>query len=183
MVAYSFDRFNVLVVDDNGFMRMMLQTVLHALGVGNVITAGDGGEAIAFLKNVKEDPAAAGVSNIDMVFSNWEMSPVDGAMLLKWTRRHRDSPDRFMPFVMVSGYADRDKVQEARDLGTSEFLVKPFSVDSLCSRLMILIDRPRQFVLTPHYFGPDRRRREVEPESSERRLRGEGDAEIHYDNR
>jgi|TARA_B100001964_G_scaffold234339_1_gene292844 hypothetical protein len=37
-------------------------------------------------------------------------------------------------------------------------------------------------VLTPHYFGPDRRRREVEMESSERRLRGEEDAEIHYEN-
>ena len=110
MVAYSFDRFNILVVDDNAYMRLLLQTLLHALGVGNVISTSDGGEAIEFLKKVKEDPTEAGVSSIDIVFSNWAMSPVDGTMLLKWTRRHRDSPDRFMPFVMVWGYADRDKV-------------------------------------------------------------------------
>ena len=154
MATYDFGLLTILVVEDNGYMRLMLRMLLSALGVGNVIEKGHGGEAIEFLREVKENPTKAGVSSVDMVMSNWQMNPIDGAMLLKWVRRSKESPDRFIPFVMVSGYGDAEKVAEARDLGATEFVAKPYSVGQLLTRLMLVVGSPRQFVLLDTFLAP-----------------------------
>ena len=112
------------------------------------------------------------MQNVDIVFSNWQMSLVDGMMLLRWVRRHKESPNRFIPFVMVTGYPDREKVREARSMGATEMLAKPFSVVNLVQRLLQVVNRPRKFVHTAKYFGPDRRRkaREVPPDKDRRKI-------------
>lgn len=163
------ERLSVLVVDDSMFIRSLLVSSLKLLGIGQVIGREHGGDAIEFLKLVANDPMAAGVQSVDMVFANWEMSPVSGMMLLRWIRRHKDSPDRFIPFVMITAYSDKDRVEEARDMGVSEFANKPFTVNSLADRLMSVIERPRQFVHNHTYFGPDRRRQQLFADFNERR--------------
>lgn len=169
MPIMDLERLNVMVVEDSLFLRTLIVSSLKLLGIGQVIPKEHGGEAIEMLKLVKADPMAAGVQNIDMVFTNWEMSPVDGLMLLRWVRRHKESPDRFVPVVMMSAYSDMERVTEARDMGASEFVHKPFTVNALAERLESIIDRPRQFVHTRTYFGPDRRRQQVFADFDDRR--------------
>ncbi len=182
MADYSFDRFSVLVVEDNSYLGAFLMQSLKAMGVGNIRYAEHGGEAIDVLRLMAMDPTKAGLMSVDLIMSNWQMSPVDGMMLLRWVRRHKESPNRFIPFVMVTGYADQDKVGEARDMGVTEILAKPFSIDSVAQRLLQVIDKPRQFVHTPSYFGPDRRRQDKGVVSGkERRIRKESEIEIVYD--
>ena len=89
MTEYSLDRFNVLVVEDNPYLRLLLVQALRAIGIGNVKTANEGSEAIILLKLTVSDPVKAGVVSFDMILSNWQMSPVDGMMLLRWVRRQR----------------------------------------------------------------------------------------------
>jgi CheY-like chemotaxis protein len=170
MSKFDFDRLAILLVEDSPFIRSLLINSLKILGVGTVITKDHGGEAISFLKQVKEDPMKAGVMSVDLVISNWMMSPVDGMMLLRWVRRHKDSPDRFIPFVMISGFSSKRRVNEAREMGVTEFLTKPFTIQAICDKLSLIIQYPRQYVHTKDYFGPDRRRRKVEFEGEERRL-------------
>ncbi|HAJ46633.1 MAG TPA: response regulator, partial [Alphaproteobacteria bacterium] len=93
-----------LVVEDSTFIRSLVISCLNAMGVSQIKVAGHGGEAIEWLKLTKSDPMKAGVLSIDMVISDWEMEPVNGQMLLRWVRRHADSPNRFIPFIMLSGY-------------------------------------------------------------------------------
>jgi len=182
MADYNFERFSVLLAEDNSYLRSLLTQALKAIGVGNIRVAEHGGEAIDILRMMAVDPTKAGLMSVDVILSNWEMSPVDGMMLLRWVRRHKESPNRFIPFIMVTGYADRDKVAEARNMGVTEILAKPFSVVSLMQRFMQVIDRPRQFVHTPDYFGPDRRRQQMNaPDNKERRVMKEKDIEIVYD--
>ena len=76
MATYDFGLLTILVVEDNGYMRRMQRMLLSALGVGNVIEKGHGGEAIEFLREVKENPTKAGVSSVDMVMPNWQMDPI-----------------------------------------------------------------------------------------------------------
>jgi two-component system chemotaxis response regulator CheY len=182
MTEYNFERFSALVVEDNFYLSSLLVQSLKALSIGNIRVAGDAGEAIDILQMMKHDPTKAGLMSVDLVFSNWQMEPVDGFMLLRWVRRHKDSPNRFIPFVMVTAYADRDRVGQARDMGVTEILAKPFSVNSIAMKLMQAIERPRQFVHTPNYFGPDRRRKS-HPVSNdkERRYMREADVEIIND--
>ncbi|GHF29623.1 response regulator [Kordiimonas sediminis] len=170
MSDYDFDRVNVLLAEDSPFIRSLLVNSLKVLGVGQVIAVEHGGDAINFLKRVKEEPMKVGIQQIDIIVSNWDMSPVDGMMFLRWVRRHKDSPDRFVPFVMITSYTEPERVTMAREMGVTEILAKPFTIKNIADKLVSIIERPRQFVHTKDYFGPDRRRQKLEPKGPERRV-------------
>jgi CheY-like chemotaxis protein len=163
-------RVSCLIVEDSGFIRSLVMACLNALGVRQIKVAEHGGDAIEFLKLQKLDPMKAGVLSVDVIISNWQMSPVDGMILLRWVRRHADSPNRFVPFIMMSGHSASHKIAEARDAGVTEFMAKPFSVAMLAQKLQTVVERPRQFVHNSTYFGPDRRRRADPYSGQERRV-------------
>lgn len=170
MTSYQFDRFSCLVVEDSTFIRSLLISCLNALSVFQIKVAEHGGDAIDLLRLMKTDPMKAGIMTMDLVITNWQMSPVDGMMLLRWIRRGQDSPNRFMPVIMVSGFSEPERVREAREMGVNEFLTKPFSVNTLAQKIVNVIERPRQFVHTGDYFGPDRRRQSKDIGFPERRV-------------
>ena len=169
MVTFDLERLSVLIVDDNQFMRTLLGRVLRSLNVRQILQAADGAEAINIIKEVHTNPQKAGVQRLDLVICDWMMAPVDGAMLLKWIRRHKDSPNKFMPFIMISALSEIDKVMEARNLGANEFLTKPFSINTIAGKLTALIDKPRNYIYTKDYFGPDRRRQQLTLKGENRR--------------
>lgn len=169
-MSYDLERLSALVVDDSSFSRALLSRVLRSLGIRTITGAADGGEAIHILKTMATNPHKSSIKRVDIVLCDWLMSPVDGAMFLKWVRRHRESVDRFMPFIMVSALAEAERVVEARNLGANEFLAKPFSVKSLSGKILNVIDRPRPFVYTRDYFGPDRRRHQQTLTGTDRRI-------------
>jgi len=88
------------------------------------------------------------------------MSPVDGVEFTRLVSNAGDSPNPFLPIIMLTGHAERARVEEARDSGVTEFVVKPVTARSVLDRLNAVIMRPRPFVRTADYFGPDRRRRQ-----------------------
>ena len=91
-------------------------------------------------------------------------------MFLRWVRRHKDSPDRFVPFVMITSYTEPERVLQAREMGVTDMLAKPFTIKNIGDKLINIIERPRQFVHTKDFFGPDRRRQKLEHEGPERRV-------------
>ncbi|MFC7050470.1 response regulator [Emcibacter nanhaiensis] len=169
MSNLDLSRISILVVEDSQFIRSLIVNSLRVLGVGTIKSVGDGGEAIDFLKQVADDPMKAGMMSVDIIISDWEMSPVNGMMLLRWVRRHKESPDRFVPFIMLTGYSEPNRVQEAREMGVNEFMSKPFSINALADKIFSVIMKPRQFVHTSTYFGPDRRRQVIPIEGEDRR--------------
>ena len=181
MALYSFDRLSALVVEDNDYMRDVLSDLLRQLGFREVKTAKNGADAIVFLKMVAQSSSNQQYGlGIDLVISDLVMNPVNGVLLLRWLRMAKESPDRFMPFIMLSGAADTGYVNSARDIRTTEFLAKPFSGRSVSQRVLALIDHPRQYVMNQHYFGPDRRRRKDGVGENERRVIAEKDITIVY---
>lgn len=155
----GFENCTVLVVEDHMEIRTLLASVLTALGVNNVIVANNGAQAIDIMRKMRHQPALVGATEIDAIISDWMMDNIDGATLLRWVRRHKDSPDRFMPFLMLSAQSGADRVALARDLGASDFLAKPFTAGSLASHLVIAMTDDRHYVKVGSYFGPDRRKR------------------------
>jgi two-component system chemotaxis response regulator CheY len=73
------------------------------------------------------------------------------------------------PIILVTGYSARPRVEEARDAGVTEFLVKPFTATDLTRRLQHVINNPRNFIDYNGYFGPDRRRKADELYNGPRR--------------
>jgi CheY-like chemotaxis protein len=157
------ENLTLLLVEDNAFMLSLFDRVLRQLGFERIHRAHDGEEAIRFLREIRKRPDRAGTSGVDMIVSDLVMSPINGLLLLQWVRTSKDSPNRFMPFVMLSGAADKEYVEASRHLGASEFLAKPFSITTVYEHLRELIERPRPFILNTDYFGPDRRRQAMRP--------------------
>lgn len=149
MVDYNLERLNFLIVDDNKHMRALVKTILHALGAKNCMEAGDGADAF---KELRHFPA-------DIIICDWNMSPLDGLDFVRLVRTGKDSPNPFVPIILLTGHTEMHRVVEARDAGVHEFLAKPISARALYSRIRAIIERPRPFVRTVHYFGPDRRRK------------------------
>jgi CheY-like chemotaxis protein len=176
---YRFDGLSILVVDDNRFVRSIMMTVLKALGIGKMIQAENGEEAMAVLE-VSAQMDGAG-KDIDIIFADHLMEPKDGIELLRWVRAHESDKIKFLPFVMMSGDADEAAVRLARDSGVTEYLAKPMSVMNVASRLLAIIDKPRSFIRAPNYFGPDRRRQTLPYEGEDKRRLGPEDVRVVED--
>lgn len=149
-MPHDFSRLRVLTVDDNRFMLKTLDTIFRALGINEIAQARNGADAMHAIRTGKPD----------MVFSDWDMDPVDGIELVRWVRHDPESPDIYLPFVMLTAYSEKERVVQARDQGVTDFLTKPVVPRDLYLRLVQLVDRPKPFVRTDTYFGPDRRRRD-----------------------
>ncbi len=159
--AYDLSRLNVLVVDDNKYMLILLKEILRALHVRSVQTAVDGADALKILKTF----------DADLIITDWKMDPLDGMDLVEMVRRSSDSSNPYVPIIMVTGHTEYSRVLEAINQGVNEFLAKPVSASSLYSRIVSVIERPRRFIRSKKYVGPDRRRRSAESSNYTGKLR------------
>ena len=151
-MSANLGQLKALVVDDNAHMRILLKSLLLALGVGRVYDSADGRSAFVELKAHKPD----------IVLTDLSMKPVDGIEFTRMVRTGADSPNRSVPIIMVTGHTERQRVEAARDAGVTEFVAKPITIQTLRSKLAEITEKPRPFVKCHTYFGPDRRRRRTE---------------------
>jgi len=147
-VAYDFSTVKVMVVDDNAPMLRLTESILSAFGVKEIITATDGHAGFEIF--CRENP--------DLLIADWMMDNVDGITLARRIRNHQKSPNPYVPIILMTGLSQRQRVFQARDAGVTEFLVKPFNARDLYRRIAQIIEKPRQFVRSENFFGPDRRR-------------------------
>jgi len=180
LAVYNFERLKLLLVEDNKYIRDVLDNLLRHLSFSSIAVAENGADAIEYMKTIGSTVGVGGGHAVDLVISDLVMSPVNGLLFLRWLRTAKESPNRFMPFIMLSGAADTEYVAASRDLGTTEFLAKPFSGHSVSKRILEVIDYPRQFVATENYFGPDRRRRKGTAPGDERRVKEESGVNVVY---
>lgn len=146
MADYSSLR--ILMIEDNQHMRSIINAILKGAGIRNVREARDGAEALDILKQF---PA-------DFALVDFNMEPIDGVEFTRMLRNAPDSPNPYLPIIMVTGHSERSRVIEARDSGVNEFVVKPLTARALLSRIDSLVMRPRPFIRCKTFFGPDRRR-------------------------
>ena len=111
----------VLVVDDSGVMRKIIIRSLNALGVTDIVEAGDGGEALEKFK----------AQSCDMVLTDWNM-PVKTGIELAQDIRALGSQ---VPIVMITTEAEKSHVLKAIQAGVNDYLTKPFENDVLREKL------------------------------------------------
>ena len=143
----------ILIADADKYMARVLKQNLLAMGFGHVLKVDNGRDAELALK----------ARSFDILVTEWSMPNMDGIELVSQLRHDDHSPSRALPIIMLTGRGERSDVEAARDSGITEFVVKPFSSQTLFSRLEQLVDFPRGFVLSPGYVGPDRRRKSACP--------------------
>lgn len=137
----------VLVVDDNAALRGLLRVSLQAFGCHSVLEAHSVDQALVQLE----------ASPVDLVITDWKMSPRDGLDLVRTIRAPLLNDYSQIPVVMLTAYSDATRVRDARNAGASEFLVKPFTAERLAQALICALGETREFITTNDFFGPDRR--------------------------
>ncbi len=147
-MAIVFRKLKILIVEDNLDIQQIIYDIIKKLGFGRADVAKDGKSAYEAFKRDKHD----------IILTDWEMEPVNGIELIEKIRRGPDSPNRFVPIIMITGYAAPKRVTVARDMGMTEFVVKPFTAEHIIKRITHVINHPRDFIETSTYMGPDRRR-------------------------
>jgi len=113
----------VLVVDDFATMRRILRGVLKEIGFTKIVEADDGSTALAVLKKDK----------VDLIVSDWNMPEVTGLELLKAVRG--DESMKNVPFLMVTAEGQKDSVVQAVQAGVDNYVVKPFTADTIKEKL------------------------------------------------
>jgi two-component system, chemotaxis family, chemotaxis protein CheY len=162
-LSSGFESLRVLLADDNAHMRTIVSAVLKSIGVKHIRDASNGAEALAVMREWQ----------VDVAMVDFRMQPVDGVEFTRLVRNAKDSVNPFLPIIMLTGYADRSRVIEARDAGVTELIVKPVTAQAVIARLNSVIFHPRPFVRTEDYFGPERRRT-ANPEYKGPERRGAG---------
>jgi CheY-like chemotaxis protein len=145
--GYNFEKVSVLVCDDSRQIRSLVKGCLNMFGVKSVVEASNADEAFARL--VETQP--------DLVITDWNMPPTSGLELVRRIRQSDDSPDPYVPIIMLTAHTEIGRVKVARDNGVSSFLAKPMSADSLYRRIVSLVEDRRPFIRSGDFFGPDRR--------------------------
>lgn len=138
-----------LVVEDQPAIREIVTEILKSAGAKAIHHATDGATALASIRDNKPD----------IVITDMLMAGMDGLDLVRLVRGSADSPNPFLPIVMLTARTDLKFVFEARDAGVTEFASKPITVANLLRRISAVITHPRPFIRSSDYFGPCRRRR------------------------
>jgi DNA-binding response OmpR family regulator len=138
----------VLVVDDEPYMRKVTKTILGAIGVKKILEAADGATGLEMARD-----------NLPgLIIVDWEMPLIDGAQFVKMVRTPGDFPIPEVPIIMLSAHSDRWRVVESARIGANEFVRKPVSINTLESRIVAAVSRPRPTVRLEGYYGPMPRR-------------------------
>ena len=111
----------ILVVEDDGIVRMLIVDVLEELEY-RVLEAGDGAEAMAFLQREDE--------KIDLLMTDKGLPDMDGTELAKRAAGLR--PD--LPILFASGYAENIDVPPGMHM-----IGKPFSIDQLRDKVKSIL--------------------------------------------
>ncbi len=150
MADYDIQDLKFLVVDDDTNMRHLVSTILSSLCVKSTATADNVDRAFGLLFDF----------DADIIICDLRMAPQDGIEFTRMVRTHDDSPNCYVPIIMLTGHSEKSAVVRAREAGVHEFLAKPVSAKKLYGKIRSIIENPRAFIRTGDYFGPDRRRRQ-----------------------
>jgi len=111
----------VLLVDDSAHIRQIQKHILEQMGCTDVLEAADGVEALAVL--AKQRP--------DLVLVDWNMPNMDGLTLVRRIRQI----DRTLPVIMVTAEVDKAHVVQALRAGVHNYVVKPFTAETLAEKI------------------------------------------------
>ena len=143
------DRLRVLVVEDNPHMTLIVKTILRGFGIQDIQETRTPEAAWALLAR---EP-------VDILILDRQLGAEDGLDLVRRIRASTTGVTPYLPVIMLSAHTSRARIEEARDAGVTEFCCKPLTARDLFAKMAAIIDRPRAFVRTSSFFGPDRRRR------------------------
>lgn len=113
--------YRVLIADDSGPMRMIVERNLKSVGIHEIVQAADGMEAFKLFSS----------SVFNLVVTDYNMPRMTGMELTKEIR----ASGSVVPILMMTTEAERSTIVEAIQAGVSGYLIKPFDTELLRKKL------------------------------------------------
>ena len=119
----------ILLIDDSRTMRNIQKNSLKSMGEVEFTEAGDGMEALTAV--------AGNAQGFDLILVDWNMPNMDG---LTFVQRFR-AKNHSTPVVMVTTEAEKVRVIEAIKAGVNNYVIKPFTPDTLMGKIKQTLDK------------------------------------------
>ncbi|NWG46006.1 MAG: response regulator [Alphaproteobacteria bacterium] len=139
----------VLVIEPSAYMAQIFRGLLADAGFSRVSWTDNTNSALQLLSGMP----------IDVVLCDCAAGPLDAGSFVRSLRSGQAGIDPMVPVLLTSFRPVQRLVEEWRDLGVTEVLVKPISARHLSEKITQALTRPRPFVEARAYKGPCRRRR------------------------
>ena len=115
----------VLIVDDMMTMRKVVGKSCKEIGFTDLTEANDGADAWTKINGATPP--------FGLIISDWNMPNSSGLDLLKSVRA--DSRFSKIPFLLVTAESEKSQIMEAIKSGVSNYVIKPFTTDTLKEKL------------------------------------------------
>ncbi len=140
----------VLVADHRPFQRRLVADALRAAERVDVGYAETGDQCLVALSYFEPD----------LLIADWDLDGGQGLHLVRRLRSGEAGEEhRKLSIIMVAAHHTTGDVERARNAGVDEVVLRPFSTFTLAKRMQELQIRKRDFIESPNYVGPCRRRR------------------------
>ncbi len=113
---------SILIADNSSAMRAVIERAIHIadLPVTSCYQAALGADVLHLLA----------AHPIDFLLLDIDLADMPGEALIRTVREHSA-----LPFLVTSADASPARIERLLELGASDYLLKPFSVPTLCARL------------------------------------------------
>lgn len=149
--AYDDDKIvlRVLVVNGNAFQRRLMSEMLRAYGRVD----------ISYAENAEQCMLALSYVQPDLLVTDWQLEGLDGLALVRRVRAGEAGEGlKRLPVILIGEKTRPSDLERARAGGIDEFVLRPFSTATLVERVAEVCERRREFIESPRYVGPCRRR-------------------------
>ena len=119
---------SIITVDDSSTMRRIIKNTLQKLGFETILEAGNGVEALEVMSKNK----------VDMIVTDWNMPEMDGLTFVKAVRAKDEYKD--LPILMITTEAAKADILTALRSGVNNYVVKPFTPETLQEKVFKLLD-------------------------------------------
>jgi CheY-like chemotaxis protein len=119
----------VMVVDDIPSTRAIIKDMLADLGIGRIVEAGSGAEALEVLRN----------ESADLIVCDHSMKDMTGLDLLRELQRDPQLVE--IPFIVVSATSDATIMKSVLQAGAADYIVKPVNSRVLCRKVTDVLRR------------------------------------------
>lgn len=117
----------IFIIDDSKTMRKIQKATLATLGHTEVEEAGDGMDALSRVDGF----------NPDLILLDWNMPVMDG---ITFAKQYRAKGGK-VPIIMVTTEAEKARVVEAIKAGVNNYVLKPFTPESLGAKVVETLAR------------------------------------------
>jgi PAS domain S-box-containing protein len=120
----------VLVAEDNLVNQIMIKKFLNKWGVGEVVIANDGNEAISAFE--KQD--------FNLILLDLQMPEKDGFQVAEFVRSFPDSKKKNIPIIALTASSLIEVKEQLEKVGMDDYIPKPFNPDNLYTKILKILE-------------------------------------------